>query len=153
LGERFQLTFPFDFLVHLRQLGTAIHLLVSLERQLCAFVWATEDAGASIHGTLQGIAFPAEEVVAVLAVSGPEMGILLAGRSLSYGRRDARVTHAQNVRLLASLRPERVELLGVPDGLEEQSGNMDGVRGGAGAVGDEYPELGVDVLVEGYVAL
>jgi hypothetical protein len=153
LGERFQLTFPFDFLVYLRKLRTAIHLLVSLERQLCALSRATEDAGASIHGALQGIAFPAEEVVAVLAVSSPEMGILLAGRSLSYGRRDARVTHAQNVRLLASLRPKLVELLRVPHGLKEQSGDVDGVRGGAGAVGHEYPELRVDVLVEGYVAL
>ena len=68
-------------------------------------------------------------------------------------RKYARVTHTQDVSLFPALGPELVELLRVPDGLEEQGGDVDGVRGGARAVGDEYTELGVDVLVERYVAL
>ena len=67
--------------------------------------------------------------------------------------KNARVTHTQNIRLLATLGPELVELLRVPHGLEEQSGDVYGVRGRAGPVGDEYASGGVDVLVEGDVAL
>jgi len=79
------------------------------------------DVAVGVHGLLEGVVLPAEDVVAVVAEPGA-------------------VPLAPDKRLLGRVgRPQGlvVELGRVPDGLEEELGDLDGVGVGAFPVGFE----------------
>ena len=68
--------------------------------------------------------------------------------------RYARVSLAENERLTTVSGPHILEAPSVPEGLVEDEGNSDWVAGGALAIHEDNPDVGVDLaLVEGNMRL
>lgn len=94
-----------------------------------------EDVAAGVHGALQGVALPAEHVVAVLAVPGALTSQLRIQKSHCEGNSNALITHAEDERLGAVGGPLAlvVELAGIPHNLKEELREFHGVAGRAGS--------------------
>lgn len=113
----------------------SVHVGVGLLGELPARVGETESVEAVVHGLLESITLPTEDVVTVLSIPGG-------------------VAHGEDEGLRAVGRPHAVELLGGPGGLEEEEGHADGVGGWAVSVHENNTSIGVDTsLEEGHVAL
>lgn len=98
--------------------GALVHVGVALGGQGTAGIRYTIDIGTSVHGTLESITLPSEDIVSMMSIA-------------------SWVALGKNERLRAIGRPHAIELAGIPSSLEKNHGNADWVGRGACATHED----------------